>query len=108
MEAERESRVGRRKGTEREEGNPKEETEAKEKGGKYSKSPTFESTFVSPVCSVNKQPGNLRHCGCIVLYCNRYVILSTQIMPKSKQKNTENIFNLTAQCLGWHTGAGIE
>ena len=54
----------------------------------------------------------------MVLYCNRFVVLFTQIIHK-KQTNTkdkENIFNLTVQYLkstvvqynSWHTGAGIK
>ena len=54
--------------------------------------------------------------GYIVLYCNRLIILFTQILHKNKQtKNKENIFNFTVQYLekccstiqqlaykGWH------
>ena len=37
--------------------------------------------------------------GYIVLYCNRFIILFTQIIHKKQTKNKENIFNLTVQYL---------
>ena len=36
----------------------------------------------------------------MVLYCNRFIILFTQIIHKIDTKNKEDIFNLTVQCFG--------
>ena len=38
--------------------------------------------------------------GYIVLYCNRFIILPTQIAHKTQTQNIENIFILTVQYLG--------
>ena len=54
--------------------------------------------FISPTKLANKYPTNTT--GYIVLYCNRFVILFTQIIYfKKHTKNKENNFNLTVQYL---------
>ena len=91
---------------------------------KYSKSPTYQQVlFWERICKSNlfvksnkvRYPTNT--ISYILLYCNRFIILFTQIIHKKQTnaKNKENILNLTAQYLekysstvqqlaykGWH------
>ena len=77
-----------------------------------------ESACVSPICSEVQQsyPGfPTNTISYLVLYCNRSIILLTQIIHKN-QTNTKNkhfssystLKSTAVQYNSWHTGAGIE
>ena len=92
-------------------------------GGWYTVSPLHMNEFcsesvLSPICSQVQQsepryPTNT--IGYIVLFCNRLIILFTQIIHR-QQINAQKCFDLIVQCLekysrqyvSWHIGTGIE